>query len=187
MHDSTAIINYSITISNLVNVLKQCNYEGDLRSSSTLQVAIKKLPPKLKEKWFFYVDKCQEDRPDLILLEKWLTRMAFVHEEMPSTKSERKEDDRPKANKEKRFLKSSNVSASSNANKTKQMQNSNCPLADGTHKILNCPIFKNMNVTDGHAAVRKERLCYDCLGKGHAIKDCKVYPCGINGCTKKQK
>ena len=53
MHDSTAIINYSITISNLVNVLKQYNYEGDLQSSSTLQVAIEKLPPNLKEKCFF--------------------------------------------------------------------------------------------------------------------------------------
>ena len=71
MHDSTAKINYS-TISNLVIVLKQYNYEGDLRSSSTLQVAIEKLPPNLKEKWFFFVDECQEDRPDLILLEKWL-------------------------------------------------------------------------------------------------------------------
>ena len=105
---------------------------------------------------------------------------------MPSTKGERKEDDRPKANKEKRFLKSSNVSASSNANETKQMQNSNYPLADGTHKIWNCPIFKNMNVTNRYAAVRKERLCYGCLGKGHAIKDCKVHPCGINGCTKRK-
>ena len=85
--DSAAIINYSITISNLVNVLKQYIYEGDLRSSSTLQVAIEKLPPNLKEKWFFFVDECQEDRPDLTLLEKWLARMAFVHERMPSTKS----------------------------------------------------------------------------------------------------
>ena len=119
MHDSTAIINYSITISNLVNVLKQYNYEGNLRSSSTLQVAIEKLPPNLKEKWFFSVDQCQEDRPDLNLLEKWLTRMAFVHEGIASTKSERKEDDRQNANKEKQFLKSSNISASSNA---KQMQ-----------------------------------------------------------------
>ena len=42
-----------------------------------------------------------------------------------------------------------------------------------------------MNVTDRYAAVRKERLCYGCLGKGHVIKDCKVHPCGINGCTKK--
>ena len=185
MHDSTAIINYSITISNLVNVLKQYNYEGDLRSSSTLQVAIEKLPPNMKEKWSFFVDECQEDRPDLTLLEKWLARMAFIYEGMPSTKSERKEDDRPNANKEKRFLKTSNISASSNSNETKQMQNNNCPLADGTHKTWNCSIFKSMNVTDRYAAVRKQRLCYGCLGNGHAIKDCKVHPCGINGCTKK--
>ena len=189
MHDSTAIINYSITISNLVNVLKQYNYEGDLHSSLTLQVAIEKLPPNLKEKWFFFVDECQEDIPDLTLLEKWLARMAFVHEGMPSTKSDRKEDDRPNANKEKRFSKSSNISASSNANETKQMQNNNCLglalLAAGTHKIWNCPIFKRMIVTDRYAAARKEHLCYGCLGKGHAIKDCKVHPCGIKGCTKK--
>ena len=168
MHDSTSINNYSITISNLVNVLKQYNYEGDLRSSSTLQVAIEKLPPNFKEKWFIFVDECQEDRPDLTLLEKWSARKAFVHEGMPSTKSERKEDERPKANKEKRCLKSSIVSASSKANGTKQKQNKNCPLADGTlaDKIWNCPVFRNMNVTDRYAAVRKEHLCYGCLGKG---------------------
>ena len=185
MHDSTAIINYSITIRNLVNVLRQYNYESDLRSSSTLQVAIEKLPPYLKEKWFFFFDECQEDESDLTFLEKCLARMAFVHEGMPSTKSERKEDDRQNANKEKHFSKSSNTSASWNANQTKQMQNNNCPLADGTHKIWNCPIFETMNVTDRYAAVRKERLCYGCLGKGHAMKDCKVHPCGIIGCTKK--
>ena len=50
MHDSTAIINYSITISNLVNVLKQYNCEGDLQSNSTLQVAIEKTAPKLERK-----------------------------------------------------------------------------------------------------------------------------------------
>ena len=33
----------------------------------------------------------------------------------------------------------------------------------------------------------KQRLCYGCLGKVHAIKDCKVNACGINGCTKKHK
>ena len=175
MHDSTAIVYYSITIRNLVNVLRQNNNEGDLRSRSTLQVAIEKLPPNLKEKWFFFVDECQKDRPNLTLLEEWLARMAFVNEGMPSTKSERKVDDRPNGNKEKRFSKSSNISASSNENETKQKQNNNCPLADGTHKIWNCPIFKSMNVTDRYAAVRRERLCYGCLGKGHAIKDCIVH------------
>ena len=42
-----------------------------------------------------------------------------------------------------------------------------------------------MKLTDRYTAKRKERLCYGCLGKGHAIKDCKVHPCGINGCIKK--
>ena len=42
-----------------------------------------------------------------------------------------------------------------------------------------------MSVNVWYAAVRKQRLCYRCLGKGHAIKDCKVKACGINRCTKK--
>ena len=42
-----------------------------------------------------------------------------------------------------------------------------------------------MSVSDWYAAVRKQPLCYGCLGKGHAIKDCKVNACGINGCIKK--
>ena len=42
-----------------------------------------------------------------------------------------------------------------------------------------------MNVNDRYAAVRKQRLCYGCLGKGHSIKDCKSNACGIYGCIKK--
>ena len=79
--------------------------------------------------------------------------MVFVHEGMPSTKNERNEDDRPKANKKRRFLKLSNVSASFIANETKQLQNNICPIADGTHKVWNCPILKNINVTNRYAAV----------------------------------
>ena len=186
MHNSTAIINYSVTISNLVNVLKQYNYESDLRSSSTLQVAIEKLSPNLKEKLFFFVEERQEDRPDLTLLETWLIRMGLV--------LSIKECHQPRANKRKMIdQKLTRKNDSKNCqmlvrvrrrNKTKQMQNNNCPLADGTHKIWNSPIFKSMNFTDRYAAVRKERLFYGYLGKGHAIKDCQVNPCGKNGYTK---
>ena len=69
---------------------------------------------------------------------------------------------------------------------TKQMQSNHCPPADGTHKIWNCQLFRIMSVKDRYAALRKQRLCYGCLGRGHAIKDCKVNACGINGWIKKQ-
>ena len=42
-----------------------------------------------------------------------------------------------------------------------------------------------MSVKYWYAAVREQRLCYGCLGKGHAIKDCKVNVRGIDGCIKR--
>ena len=150
-------------------------------SSSTL---LEKLHPNLKEKRFFFLDESQEHRLHLILLENWLAQMAFVHDGMPATNSVQEKDDLPKANMKKQFSKSSNVCANLNANKTKQMQNNNCSLADDTHKKWNCPIFMNLNVTNRYAAVRKERLCYEFPWKRHAIKKCQVHICHINGCTK---
>ena len=164
---------------------KEYKHIGDLQSSSTLYMAVDKLPQDLKEKWWFYVDGKDEDWPDLIIFKKWLSRMAFVHEGFSAFKGEREDGDRRNTNREKRFSKTSNFSARSNLQETKQTQSDHCPLADGTHKIESFPSFKNMSVNDRYLAVRKERLCYGCLGKIYAIKNCKVKACGINGCTKK--
>ena len=184
-HDSTSLINFSVIVSNFVNMLKEYKHVGDLQSSWTLYLAVDKLPQVLKEKWRFYVDDKDEDWPDLIMLEKWLSQMAFVHEGFSAFKGGRKEENQRNTNRDKRFSKASNFSASSNLQETKQTQSDHCQLADGTHKNWNCPPFKNMSVNDRYVAVRKERLCYGCLGKGHAIKDCKVKVCDMNGCSKR--
>ena len=111
-HDSAALINFSVIVSSFVNVLKEYKQLGDLKSSSTLRMAVEKLPPILKEKWWFYVDEKDEDWPDLIMFEKWLGRMAFVHEGFSSFKDERSKDDRRNFNKDRKFSKGSNFSAS---------------------------------------------------------------------------
>ena len=143
------------------------------------------LPQFLKRKWWFCVDDKDEDWPDLIMFEKGLSRIAFVHEGFLAVKGVRREEDRRSTNRDKRFSNTSNLSASSNVKETKQTQSDHCPLADGTHKKWNCPLFRDMSVNDGFAAVRKQRLRYGCLGKAHAIKDCKANVCGIHGCIKK--
>ena len=185
-HNSPGMIKFSVIVSNFVNVLKEHKQIGDLQPSSTLYMAVDKLPQVLKEKWWFYVDDKDEDSPDLIMFEKWLSRIAFVHEGFSAFKGKRREEDRTSTNRDKWFSKTSNFSASSNVKETKQTQSDHCLLADGNHEIWNCPLFKNVSVNDRYAAVRKQRLCYGCLGKVHAIKDCKVNACGINGCIKKQ-
>ena len=65
-HDSTGVISFSVNVSNFVNVLKEYKQISDLQSSSTLYMAVDKLPQVLKEKWWFYVDDKDEDWPDLI-------------------------------------------------------------------------------------------------------------------------
>ena len=67
-HNSTGLINFSVIVSNFVNVLKEYKQIGDLQSSSTLYLAVDKLLQVLKEKWWFYVDDEDEDWPDLIML-----------------------------------------------------------------------------------------------------------------------
>ena len=79
-NDSASLIQFSVIVSNFVNVLKEYNEIGDLQSSSTLYMAVDELPQILKENWWFYVDDKDEIRPDLIMLGKWLSRKAFVHE-----------------------------------------------------------------------------------------------------------
>ena len=60
------------------------------------------MPPKLKEKWWFYVDEINEDRADLCRLEK-LSRMSFIYKGMTQIPMGGKEDNRRNENKVKQF------------------------------------------------------------------------------------
>ena len=137
-------------------------------------MAVDNLPQVLKEKWWFHDDDKDEDWPDLIIFEMLLSKIAFVHEGFSALKGERREEDQRSTNRDNLFSKKSNFSASSNVKETKQTQIDHCPIADGTHKIWNCPLLRNMSVNDRYASVRKQRLYYGGLGKGHAIEYCNV-------------
>ena len=85
--NSASLIQFSLFVSNFVNVLKEYKQICDLQSSSTLYMAVDKLSQTLKDKWRFYVDDKVEDWPDLIMFERWLSRVAFVHEGFSAFKS----------------------------------------------------------------------------------------------------
>ena len=120
---------------------------GDFWSKLTLYLAVDKLSQVPKEKFWFYVDSKDEDSPDLLMFEKkTLSSTTFVYKGF-SRDSDKKKTQKS-TNIDKRFSKTSNFSASSNVKDPKQMQRNHCPLADGTHEIWNCPLFKNISVND---------------------------------------
>ena len=93
---------------------------------------------------------------------------------------------RSSRNNDRRSSRGANFTAASQTKEDKQPVKSDaqCPLSDGTHKLWNCPLFKNMSVSDRYAAVKKHKLCFGCFGN-HGVKDCKMTKCGMNGCNSK--
>ena len=84
-------------------MLKEYEQIGDLQSSSTLYMIVDKIPQFIKENWWFYIDDKDEDWPDLILFEKWLSGTEFLHEEFSAFKGERRGEDQRGTNRDKRF------------------------------------------------------------------------------------
>ena len=72
----------------------QYRHEGDLRSSTTPNVAIENLPVNLKDKWRFYVDDRYEIRPEFFLFEGCLPQIAFVHEAFLILHTEKQESEK---------------------------------------------------------------------------------------------
>ena len=175
-HNSTGVVSLSVIVLNLWMCSKSTS-----RLMIRNQTLVNKPPHVLKEKWWFYVDDKDEDWPDLILFEKWLSRIAFVHEGFSAFKGERRDEDRRSKNRDKRFSKTSNFSASSNVKKQ-----SRCKKITVRY-LMALIIFwtVHMSMSDLNAAVRKQRSCYGCLGKKNAIKVYRVKARGINGCIKK--
>ena len=97
------------------------------------------LPQVPKGKLRFYSDNKDEDWLDLIIFLNWLFISGFLLERFLDFMGERMEGDRRSRERDKRFSKASNFSASSNAKETKQMQSGQCTLVDSTHEFCNFP------------------------------------------------
>ncbi|XP_066920798.1 uncharacterized protein [Clytia hemisphaerica] len=48
-----------------------------------------------------------------------------------------------------------------------------CYVCNEPHKLWRCERFKQKSIAERRGEARKLNLCYNCLSKGHSIKDCK--------------
>ena len=61
-----------------------------------------------------------------------------------------------------------------------------CWLCFGAHRLMECDQFVKKSIPDRKKIAEQEQLCYNCLSKGHMLKECKSkYTCKVDGCAKK--
>ena len=60
-----------------------------------------------------------------------------------------------------------------------------CKICNEKHSIWSCEVFQRMDINNKWNAVKKEKLCFCCLGDDHYSKDCKRRrKCGVRNCDK---
>ena len=56
---------------------------------------------------------------------------------------------------------------------------------NGKHGVWSCEVFQRMDINNKWDSVKKEKLCFCCLGDDHYSKDCKRRrKCGVQDCDK---
>ena len=93
MHNIDDIINYSATISSLVEFIKSLSYELDFKSASLLNMALQKLPINLKDSWSLFTVKKHWVKPTVLDFNDWLKEKAEGHDLMKQTSSKTRTED----------------------------------------------------------------------------------------------
>ena len=60
-----------------------------------------------------------------------------------------------------------------------------CVVCGNTHGIWACDAFKKLAPIDRYQKVKENKMCFLCFRGGHAVKDCKMKDCGIDGCKRR--
>ena len=111
------------------------------------------------------------------MFEKWISRISLVHKGSPAFKGARRQKGQMKT--DKKFWKTSKLSASSNVKGARKIQRDHPLLIAGTQNNWNCPLFRIKCMNDPYAAVRKQLFCYG--WKKYEIEESKVKACIIIG------
>jgi hypothetical protein len=56
-----------------------------------------------------------------------------------------------------------------------------CEVCKDSHTVSQCSVFKQLSNNEKYNIVKDNRLCINCLGKEHMIKNCQSHGCKICG------
>ena len=188
-HDSAAIIKYAQLITTCVSVLNQYGFTDDLSSESVLNGAVRKLPPELETKWLFYAKGQKYQSANFSKFCECLKDFAFVHDQLLVQFKQTSDKTQPTSTDRTKTVGSSMSATAKETGLSTSNSNPKAPIkcvvCGKTHGLWACDAFKKLSSIDRYKRVKESKLCFLCLRAGHAVKDCKMKECGIDGCKKR--
>ena len=173
-NDRQALQELSFDVVNCVATLRQINHLADANSIYNLRNIVKRLPDNLIDRWKTAVSDIRErgETPSLEHIEKFLRKRVkaeFDPDFGDIQKSNLRIPPRGKhgigsAQRDKRIIQ--------------------CYVCSEDHRVVECPTFSNCSYEEKIQHVKKQRLCFSCLNRGHITKDCRsTVKCCVDDCT----
>ena len=83
-------------------------------------------------------------------------------------------------------LKSNSNNTVSSSDKTTETVRFKCWLCGNNHRLKDCRRFISKSVSDRKQFIKEHKLCWNCLSKKHAVKECKSkFSCSKDSCNKR--
>ena len=170
--------------------LLSIGYEFPLLSYDSLTRCVARLPNDLRKQFFKSIadSSFTDGSVNLIVFEKWLEKKLRSYfnplkDIIPSEETEYKRFHKGFKANEQRYsgrLNQTNTDykiAMEDIETGKKDKISSkvyeCWICKGDHCLMQCDEFRKMNIKERKETVRKHKLCWNCLSKGHQINDCK--------------
>ena len=192
--DSNGLIKLAQDLEECNATLQYIKYYSDVNNFDNIAKIVGRLSFRLQARWLRFAASVEkqdreptfEDLVTFVREEAEIARSSYSSVLFKSTKkpsfkvashSTKVTDDKGKT-----FFKPAHSSQS----KSTQKADVKCEFCSSNHSIWSCSKFKLINLDDKWKFVREQRLCFNCLRKGHVGRDCMSQNrCKAAGCGRK--
>ncbi len=190
-HNSVALREMADELQVCYETLQAVGYESEMNPQSFLKSIVERLPNYLRYRWIRIVRDIQKKHDRTPKMKDLVSFMEDVAEEennpvygSVSWKSSR--DNKSGSSPQNKSDKQRSRGAFSVTMATNELVTKRCLLCKADHTLFGCQQFKGMTPQDRLNYARQEKLCFNCLRKGHMTMACRLNrTCSVAGCGRK--
>ncbi|XP_028395734.1 uncharacterized protein LOC114519762 [Dendronephthya gigantea] len=148
--------------------MKRIGYTADINANDNLRKIIMRLPDHIIERWKVFVTDIREkgQTPTVSHISEYVRKR--VKAEFDPDFGDLQRDPRPPRGDHPAPRK--NLYATDRDSSRSPMK---CYVCEEDHRVIDCPVLAKASVPERLELVKKARLCFSCLNRGHSKNDCR--------------
>ena len=181
-NDHQGLIEFSASLRSIVATLQLSGFDSELNSYSNVNSVLKRVSPKLVDRWNIAAWGQYANVPNLIDLSDFLYESSMIEYTRRIGTADAVISNNARTSKS--FTKKTADSSRPFVAATAVQSACECPACNQNHNLSSCPQFLNVNMAKRVEVLRKVHVCLMCLTPGHSSKYCPDRKrCGEGGCN----